>query len=83
MAPTNTFADQHGYVQRYDYAEESVVVADTAFADEQVSVDVVDGTAMVVVEADGESRQYELDLPDGEVARAFINNGIVTVEVSR
>lgn len=83
MHPQNTLTDQSGPVERYDYTDESVVVADTSFADERVSVDVVDGTAILVVEGDGEDAQYEIDLPTGEVARAFINNGVVTVEVDR
>ncbi|GGL24070.1 hypothetical protein GCM10009037_04470 [Halarchaeum grantii] len=83
MRPQNTLTDQSGPVERYDYTDESVVVADTSFADERVSVDVVDGTAILVVEGDGEDAQYEIDLPTGEVARAFINNGVVTVEVDR
>ncbi|GAD52627.1 hypothetical protein MBEHAL_1387 [Halarchaeum acidiphilum MH1-52-1] len=83
MRPKNTLTDQRGLVERYDYEDEAVVVADTSFADERVSVDVVDGTAMVVVEGDDEDAQYEIDLPEGEVARAFIKNGVVTVEVKR
>ncbi|WP_435095480.1 DUF7127 family protein [Halarchaeum sp. P4] len=83
MRPQNTLTDQSGPVERYDYADESVVVADTSFADEQVTVDVIDGTAILVVEGHDEDAQYEIDLPTGEVARAFINNGVVTVEVDR
>lgn len=83
MHPTNTLTDRAGLVERYDYADESVVVADTSFADEDVSVDVVDGTAIVVVAGEDDDAQYEIDLPAGEVARAFINNGVVTVEVDR
>ncbi|GAA0300765.1 DUF7127 family protein [Halarchaeum salinum] len=82
MRPQNTLTDQRGLVERYDYGDETVVVADTSFADDRVSVDVVDGTAIVVVEGD-EDAQHEIDLPEGEVARAFIKNGIVTVEVKR
>jgi len=82
MASQHTLTDQSGLVERYDYDDESVVVADTSLPDERVSVDVVDGTAILVVDGPEET-QYELDLPTGEVARAFINNGIVTVEVER
>ncbi|GGM53759.1 hypothetical protein J2752_000552 [Halarchaeum rubridurum] len=83
MRPQNTLTDQRGLVERYDYDGETVVVADTSFADERVSVDVVDGTAIVVVAGDDGDAQHEIDLPEGEVARAFINNGVVTVEVKR
>lgn len=69
------FADE-GIARRYDYPDRSVFVADLGPAAEP-SVDVVDGTAIVVT---GDGRQREFDLPRGEV-RAFNHNGVVTVEV--
>jgi hypothetical protein len=66
--------DADGPVRHYEYDDESVLVAD--FGPTEGSVDVVDGTAIVVV--DGE--QFEFDVPTGE-ARATMNNGVVTVEV--
>jgi HSP20 family molecular chaperone IbpA len=72
-----------GLVRRYEYGDENVVVADLGVSDEAASVDVVDGTAILVFESgDGEPVQKELKLPDGEVAKALINNGVVTIEVS-
>ncbi|PSP50550.1 hypothetical protein BRC75_00470 [Halobacteriales archaeon QH_7_69_31] len=63
-----------GLVRRYDYEAESLVVADLGPV--QGSVDLVDGTAIVVVDGD----HHELDVPEG-ASRAFMTNGIVTVEV--
>lgn len=67
-------------VRRYDRDDGVDVVADFGRAAD-VSVDLVDGTAILVVERE-ESVQRELELPDGE-AKAFINNGVVTIEVKR
>lgn len=70
------FAHEDGVeARRYDYGDETVLVADLG-ATEEAHVDVVDGTA-IVVRGD---EQYELDLPTGE-ARASMNNGVVTIEV--
>ncbi|GGL53459.1 DUF7127 family protein [Halocalculus aciditolerans] len=69
-----------GIVRRYDYTDASVVAADLGVEDG--SVDVADGTAIVVATRGDTERQYEFDLPEGE-AEAFINNGVVTVEVKR
>jgi len=66
--------DADGPVRQYEYDDASVLVAD--FGPAEGSVDVVDGTAIIVV--DGE--QFEFDVPAGE-ARATMNNGVVTVEV--
>lgn len=63
--------------RRYDYDDRVQFVVDLGPGCEG-SVDVVDGTAMVVVDDD----QYEFELPAGE-ARASMANGVVTVEVSR
>ncbi|MFQ3319535.1 MAG: hypothetical protein ACI8UR_000036 [Natronomonas sp.] len=68
--------DVDGVVRRYEYEAEDILVAD--FGHVEGSVDVVDGTAIVI--ADGE--QYEFDVPVG-ASRAIMNNGIVTVEVER
>ena len=61
-------------VRRYDYDDESVIVADLGSV--EGTVDLVDGTALVV--ADGDT--HEFDLP-AEASRAFMTNGIVTVEM--
>lgn len=68
--------DDDTMARRYDYEDRTVFVADLG-ADAEPSVDVVDGT-VIVVTADGHQR--ELELPAGEV-RAFNRNGVVTVEV--
>lgn len=64
-------------VRRYEYDDHTVVAADLGPADDG-SVDVVDGTAIVVVG----NEQHEIALPDGD-ARASIRNGIVTIEVEQ
>ncbi|WP_232686025.1 DUF7127 family protein [Halobacterium zhouii] len=77
------FNDQtNGLVRQYDYGDATTVVADLGVSDDTATVDVVDGTAILVFESSGgEPVQRELELPGGEVAKALINNGIVTIEV--
>ena len=65
-----------GLVRRYEYDDSAVLVAD--FGPVEGVVDVVDGTAMVVVDDD----QYEFDVT-GDVDRAVMNNGVVTIETER
>lgn len=69
--------------RRFDYGDETVLVADLGVADDAVSIDVVDETVILVVETDEEPRQHEFDVPTGTVSKALINNGVVTVEVER
>ena len=68
--------------RRYEYGDVHVLAADLGVEDESVSVDVVDGTVILVVAGETDE-QYELDAPEGDVTRAFINNGVVTIEVER
>lgn len=68
--------DVDGPVRRYEYDDEVVLVAD--FGPVEGNVDVVDGTAIVVVD----DEQFEFEVPAG-VDRAVINNGIVSIETER
>ena len=64
-------------VSRFEYDDSVVLAADVGVSDD-TSVDVVDDTVILV--ADDE--QYEQPLPDDSDARAFINNGVLTIELS-
>jgi HSP20 family molecular chaperone IbpA len=68
-------------LRQYDYDDGTVIVADLGVADEDATVEVLDDVALVVVEVGGETEQAEIPLPDGGSAKAFINNGVVTIEV--
>lgn len=68
--------DADGIVRQYEYDDETVFVAD--FGPVEGGVDVVEGTAIVVVD----DEQYEYEVPEG-ASRAIMNNGIVTIEVER
>ena len=74
--PQSVRGDFDGVVRQYDYEAETVIVADLGHT--EGSVEVVDGTAIVV--ADGE--QFEFDVP-ADASRAVMNNGIVSVGVER
>jgi hypothetical protein len=79
-------SETNALARRYDYGDERVLAADLGLDDDRVSVDVVDDTVIVVVLGEDGAEtdaQYEFDAPAGDVTRAFINNGVVTVEVQR
>jgi len=64
-------------LRRFEYDDGVVLAADVGAA-EDASVDVVDGTVIVVAGTE----QYEQHLPGADDARAFINNGVLTIELS-
>ena len=64
-------------LRRFEYDDDVVLAADMGPA-EDASVDVVDGTVIVVAGTE----QYERELPGHGDAQAFINNGVLTIELS-
>ena len=62
--------------RRVETEDATELVVDFGFH-EHSSVDMVDGTVIVIVGED----QYEFDVSPG--ARAFMNNGVLTIEVER
>jgi HSP20 family molecular chaperone IbpA len=69
-------------LRRYEYDDEWVVAADLGVDDDEVSVDIVGETAIVVVEGPGEPVESEFGLP-GTGGSATVNNGVLTVEGKR
>ncbi len=63
-------------VASYEYGDRTVFAMDLG-PDVEPSVDIVDDTAIVVLD---DGRQREIDLPTGEV-QAVNTNGVVTFEV--
>ena len=70
-------------VRRFEYSDETTLVADLGVDDDAVTVDVLADTLILVVETGQTPVQHELDLPAGSVSKALINNGVVTVEVEQ
>ncbi|MFC6733167.1 MULTISPECIES: hypothetical protein [unclassified Haladaptatus] len=68
-----------GAFTRYDYAGTTVFAADLGMRG-NASVDLVDHTAIVVWDDD---EQLEFEIPVEGAARAFIKNGVLTIEVDR
>jgi hypothetical protein len=69
-------------VRRYQYGDQTQVVADLGPSATDASVEVLGDLALVVLPGDGEDRQFEIDLPGGQVADTFITNGVLTIEVN-
>jgi HSP20 family molecular chaperone IbpA len=63
-------------LRRFEYDDGVVLAADVG-AGEDTSVDVVDDTVILVAG----DEQYEQALPEESDARAFINNGVLTIEL--
>ena len=67
------------FVRRYDYDDEWVIAADLGVDGDRLDVDVVDETAIVLVD---EETAMEFDLP-GSVESVDTNNGVLVVRGSQ
>lgn len=82
MTQRHSIGQQDRLARRYDYDDETVVAADLRAGEGDVSVDVVDGTAIVVVDRGGDEEEFEFDLP-GPAASVETNNGVLTIGIER
>lgn len=83
MNQRNSVDRRERSLRRYNYDDETVIAADLNAADDDVSVDTVDGTAIVVIARAGgrEDEEFEFDLP-GPAATVDIENGVLTIGIS-
>ena len=66
------------FIRRYEYEDGWVVAADLPVADENVDVDVVGTTAIVVADTDAGMAEAEFELP-GAAANVDVHNGVLTI----
>jgi hypothetical protein len=67
------------FVRRYDYEDGWVIAADVGVADDRLATDIVDGTAMVLVD---DRVELEFEVP-GSVETVDTNNGVLVVRGDR
>ncbi|RJX51163.1 DUF7127 family protein [Halonotius pteroides] len=69
-------------LREYDYEDEWVLAADLAVDDDSVQYDTVGDTLLLVIDADGQVTETELDLPGADAA-VTVKNGVLTVQVDQ
>jgi len=69
-------------VRRYEYEGSWVLAADVGVDDEDLDIDVVGTTAIVVAETDGDVSEAEFELP-GSDASVATNNGVLKITVEK
>lgn len=70
------------FVRRYDYDDTTVFAADLDIDEEDVHVDTVDDTAIVVLQREGGEEEFEIDLP-GAAANVDTQNGVLTITITQ
>lgn len=82
MNQRNSVDRRERFLRRYDYDDGTVIAADLNAGDDDVTVDTVDGAAIVVIarEDDREDEEFEFELP-GPAASVDIENGVLTIGI--
>jgi HSP20 family molecular chaperone IbpA len=70
------------FLRRYEYDDSWVIAADLDVNDEDVDVDIVGQTAILVVENADRVTETEFELP-GEDASVSMNNGVLTITIEK
>ena len=70
------------FLRRYEYDDSWVIAADLGVSGEDVDVDVVGTTAIVVVDAGDRVSETEFELP-GTDADVSVQNGILTITIAK
>ncbi len=81
MTPDTSNETSDLHVSRYDYGDRWVVAVDVGAEgiDDAVTVELVEGGAIVAVDTPAVRTQFDLDLP-GDATDHAVNNGVLVVE---
>lgn len=71
--------DDGAVLRRYEYDDEWVVAADLGVETDDVSIDTVGATAIVVIEGRDEPIESEFEIP-GTAETVSVENGVITIE---
>ena len=70
------------FVRRYEYDDHSLLAVDLPVGDEQVDVDVVGSTAILVIDHGDRLTETEFELP-GTDPNVELNNGVLEITVNK
>lgn len=70
------------FVRRYEYDDHSLLAVDLPVDDEQVDVDVVGSTAILVIDHGDRLSETEFELP-GTDPNVELNNGVLEITVNK
>ncbi|MFO7833982.1 MAG: Hsp20/alpha crystallin family protein [Halohasta sp.] len=82
MTQTQTAGRDGRFVRRYEYDDHWLLAADLSVDDEQVDVDVVGSTAILVIDHGDRLSEAEFELP-GTDPEVTTNNGVLTITVDK
>ncbi|ELZ99247.1 Hsp20/alpha crystallin family protein [Haloferax mediterranei ATCC 33500] len=70
------------FIRRYEYEDSWVIAADVALSEDEIDVDIVGSTAIVVANTDDHVTETEFELP-GSDADVEVRNGVLTITIHK
>jgi hypothetical protein len=70
------------FIRRYEYDDQWVVAADLGVPEEVVDVDIVGGTAILVIDHGDRITETEFELP-GDEGTVEMRNGVLTITIEK
>ncbi|UVE50206.1 Hsp20/alpha crystallin family protein [Haloferax larsenii] len=70
------------FLRRYEYDDSWVIAADVGLSEDEVDVDIVGSTAIVVADTGARVTETEFELPAGD-AEVGVQNGVLTITIQK
>ncbi|MCO8267386.1 Hsp20/alpha crystallin family protein [Haloferax sp. AB510] len=71
------------FIRRYEYEDCWVIAVDVGLSEDEVDVDIVGSTAIVVADLGDRVTETEFELPAGGDADVAVRNGVLTITLTK
>ncbi|CQR49505.1 MULTISPECIES: Hsp20/alpha crystallin family protein [Haloferax] len=71
------------FIRRYEYEDSWVIAADVGLSEDEIDVDIVGSTAIVVADTGDRVTETEFELPAGGDADVAVRNGVLTITLTK
>ncbi|MFC7202111.1 Hsp20/alpha crystallin family protein [Haloferax namakaokahaiae] len=71
------------FIRRYEYDDSWVIAADVGLDEDDIDVDIVGSTAIIVADTGERVTETEFELPSAGDASIDIHNGVLTITIQK
>ncbi|WP_396612201.1 Hsp20/alpha crystallin family protein [Haloferax sp. S1W] len=70
------------FLRRYEYDDSWVIAADVGLPEDDIDVDIIGSTAIVIADTGSRVAETEFELPAGD-AHVDVQNGVLTITIQK
>ncbi|KAB1194849.1 Hsp20/alpha crystallin family protein [Haloferax sp. MBLA0076] len=71
------------FIRRYEYEDSWVIAADIGLSEDEIDVDIVGSTAIVVADTGDHVTETEFELPASGDVDVDVRNGVLTITIQK